>query len=221
MNIYNLIKNILFNICNENDSIIIYLNSEFHILEHFSHIIKKKMIKIYIITYDNNIIYHKLINNIRNEDCEDNINIFMNINELIICDNQNNKDNYNSIKSIFIFNLLDDKSFSNILNSINKINFINKLSLNFYLYSYLSNEKIRKINLKNFIIEQFQSIDLKNKNGLGLDNILCINNIIEIIDKLDMYINKINILKNVNYLFIGNYILYEIAFNYKEKNIII
>ena len=145
----------------------------------------------------------------------------MNINELILSDNQNNKADYNSIKNIFIFNLLDDKSFSNILNNINKINFTNKLSINFYLYSYLSNEKIVKRNFKNFIIEQFQSINLNNKNGMGLDNILCTNNIIEIIDGLDMNIIKMNILKNVNYLFIGNYILYEIAFNYKEKNIII
>jgi len=41
---HNLLQNIFYNICDENDSIIIYLNTEFHILENFSYIIKKKMI---------------------------------------------------------------------------------------------------------------------------------------------------------------------------------
>ena len=74
--IINIIENLLNNIANENDNIMILLNEEFNILEHFSHIIKKKNINIYLILSDNTI-YNNIIKNIKGEECEKNINIFM------------------------------------------------------------------------------------------------------------------------------------------------
>jgi hypothetical protein len=211
---YNLLQNMFYNLCDNNDYIIIYLNSEFHILEHFSHIIKKKMLHIFLITYDNNTLYHKLFENIKNEDCEDNINIYMNLKEMKIDGKQINK--------FFIFDLNNYDDLSKILNDINLI-IENNLNIQFYLYAYLSNEKIKKRFFKNTLINNIQ--DISQNIGLnisnGLSNILYMHDILKIIDDSYMNIMKINILKNVNYIFIGNYIFYEITFISKKKNIVI
>lgn len=142
---HDLLHNILYNICDENDSIIIYLNSEFHILEHFSHIIKKKMLYINLITYDNNTLYHKLFENIRNEDCENNINVLMNINEFKLTNKKINK--------FFICDLKEYDYFSKILNDANLIiekahTNNNNLDIKFYLYCFMSNEKNKNVFLK-------------------------------------------------------------------------
>jgi hypothetical protein len=216
MNIYNLLKNILFNECIENESVIIYLNNEFHILEHFSHIIKKKNIKIYIITYDNYIIYNNLINGIKNEECENFVNIYLNINEL---SSSNNCETEN-LKKIFIFDLFNSETFSKILDDIRKSSIYKRVdlntNLNFYLYSYLSNENIYKRMFKNKILDNIKNISTSiTSTVINLDNILSMSDILHIIEDYNMSINSINILKNVNYLFIGDYIFYKIKFSYK------
>ena len=216
MNIYNLLKNILFNECIENESIIIYLNNEFHILDHFSHIIKKKNIKIYIITYENYIIYNNLINGIKNEDCENYVNIYLNINEL----SSSNNCQMENLKKIFIFDLFNSETFSKILDDIRKSSIYKSIdlntNLNFYLYSYLSNENIYKRMFKNKILDNIKNISTSiTSNIINLDNILSMSDILHIIEDYNMSIDSINILKSVNYLFIGDYIFYKIQFNFK------
>lgn len=224
--LHDILQNILYNICDENDSIIIYLNSEFHILENFSHIIKKKMLYINLITYDNNTLYHKLFENIRNEDCEKNINVFMNVRELKLKDKKINK--------LFICDLNNSDDFLKILNDINskiEMNYQNNnnsdnniLDIRFFLYCYLSNEKNKKRFIKNTLINNFQDIskNIAFRFGLGhdyvFDKVLYMHDILKIIDDCKMDIIKINSLKNVNYFLIGNYIFYEIAFISKIKN---
>lgn len=211
---YNLLQNIFYNLCDNDDYIIIYLNSEFHILEHFSHIIKKKMLHIFLITYDNNTLYHKLFENIRNEDCEDNVNIYMNLNEIKI--------NLKKINKIFIFDLNNYDNLSKILNDTNLIidgDKNNNTNIQFYLYSYLSNEKIKKRIFKNALINNIQ--DISSRIGYQFSNILYMHDILKIIDDSHMNIIQLNIIKNVNYIFIGNYIFYEITFISKKKNVMI
>jgi len=211
---YNLLKNIFYNLCDNDDYIIIYLNSEFHILEYFSHIIKKKMLHIYLITYDNNTLYHKLFENIRNEDCEENVNIYMNLNEVKITEKKINK--------FFIFYLDNYDYLSKILNDVNLI-IDDNLNIDFYLYAYLSNEKIKKRFLKNILINNIQDISMRIGMNIKneFSNVLYMHDILKIIDDSQMNITKINILKNVNYIFIGNYIFYEITFISKKKNVVI
>lgn len=206
--LYNLIDNILYNLCNKNDSIIIYLNSEFHILEHFSHIIKKKHIKIYIITFDNNTIYTKLIENIKNEECERNIDIYMNIKDLQLSKSNNGN---NEIKKVFIFDLNNYIFFNKILQDINYLEQAKLLDLSIYLYCYLSNENVKSHIFKKLFINNFRN--LSKSMGIDLKTIFNMHDILDIINSNNMDVTKINIIDNKNYIFIGNYIFYEIAFN--------
>jgi hypothetical protein len=172
------------------------------------------MIYINLITYDNNLLYHKLFENISNEDCEKNVNIYMNINELKLTDKEINK--------LFIFDLNNYDELTKILNDVNLIiekKHNNNINIKFYLYSYLSNEKNKNRFFKNILINNLQDISKNMGFEIRLENILYMHDIFKIINDCNMDIIKINILKNVNYFLIGNYIFYEIAFISKIKNI--
>ena len=55
MNYYNLFDNILNNIAKDENNLLFLLNNEYNILNDFSHIIKKKNLKIHILINDINI----------------------------------------------------------------------------------------------------------------------------------------------------------------------
>jgi len=80
-NDYNLIIDRLFNEVSDNYNILLLIQNEIDILDNFSHIIKKKNINIYIIITDK-YIHNKLLENIKGEECESNINIINDLSEI-------------------------------------------------------------------------------------------------------------------------------------------
>jgi len=184
-------KNILYNISKEKSNIIFILHNEFNPLDKFSHIIKKKKINIFLVI-DNISISNKILENIKGEECEKNINIYNNIDDII---------NKNIIFSLInIFNLISNNYFNNILSKIKKISNIDTL---IYLYCSLSNKK--NIFYKNLIRKQI--INYSNNN---IGYVLCYDDILNIIKDLYFNIKLLNIYKKNNYIFYGDNSMYEI-----------
>jgi hypothetical protein len=192
---YNIINNI-FDTIDDNNNILLIIKNDFNILDHFSHIIKKKNIKIDIII-ENNLIYNNLVESIKDEECEENINIYLkfeNINSKI----------YNIIN---IFHLDSNEYFENILNKINSL--INDNTI-IYLYCSLSNEKNTNIDYKNYfrkLINQYININV--------GCLLKLNDILNIIDNFQYNIMSIKIYKKNNYLLYGDNTVYQIIMNKK------
>ena len=74
------LNKLLYEITNENDNILIvtYNKNYFNPLDEYSHIIKKKNLKIYLLI-DNSFIINKLKESIKGEECEKNIYLYQNI----------------------------------------------------------------------------------------------------------------------------------------------
>lgn len=160
---------------NYNLQVLFIINDELDIINEFSHIIKKKNINIFI---------NKLENNIKGEECENNINIFKNIRDL-----QNIIFNYVIIHDISSYTFLDD--IKNIINNDTLI----------YIYTSLSNEHLSKINFKNYIRKYIK----KNYNP-----IFPLQNIIKNIQDKNYEIISLKIHKSNNYIIYGNNNIYEI-----------
>jgi hypothetical protein len=211
------LKYILYELSNYNDNILIIIsnNKYFNPLEEFSHIIKKKNLKIYLLDNNN---YHniKIKNDIRGEECEKNIKIIESISSI---DNKNNYiftesleklfkrefDEYNNFiyNIIYIYDFDSLKYIENLLNIL-KIN-ISSLSL-IYIYQYLSNESFKNIDKKNNIINNINYFfDYK------INKLYSLTDFINIINENDMIkIKTLNIFKKNNYIVYGNNTLYEI-----------
>lgn len=188
----NIIDNV-FNTIDENNHILLIIKNNYNILDNFSHIIKKKNLKIDIVI-ENNSIYDKLIEDINGEECEDNINIYLNIEYI------ENKI-YNLIN---IFHLDSTENFEIILNKINDL--IDAHSL-IYVYCSLSNN-IRNINYKNY----FREILTKYIN-INVGNILKISDIFSIINDLKYNVISFKQYKKNNYILYGDNIVYQIIMN--------
>jgi len=190
-NDYNLIIDRLFNEVSDNYNILLLIQNEIDILDNFSHIIKKKNINIYIIITDK-YIHNKLLENIKGEECESNINIINDLSEI--------KDIIFDI--INIFHLLSIDYLDNIMNNIKIM--INTNTL-IYIYCSLSNENIKKINFKNYLRNKIKNY---TKNIFGI--LLPLTNVIENIEQNNFTINSLKIYKSNNYIIYGDNNVYEI-----------
>lgn len=212
------LNNILYELSNYNDNILIIIsnNKYFNPLEDFSHIIKKKNLKIYLLI-NNNYYFTKIKNDIKGEECEKNIKI---IGQIPLMNHINNcisecsledvfRKEFDEYNNNFIFNIIYMYNFDslkyieNLLNIL-KIN-ISPLSL-IYIYQYLSNESFKNIDKKNNIIDNINYFfDYK------INKLYSLTDFINIIKENDIIkIKTLNILKNNNYILYGNNTLYEI-----------
>ena len=191
---YNIINNI-FNILGENNNILLVIKNDFNIFDHFSHIIKKKNINIDILI-ENIDIYNKIVEDVKGEECENNIKLYSTIEDI-----SNNKI-YNVIS---IFHLDSTQNFENILNKVS--NLLNKNTL-IYVYSSLSNKEYKNISYQNYcrkIINQY--------TNLNIGNILKLSDIILLIDTLNYNIVSLKTYKKNNYLLYGDNTVYQIIIN--------
>ena len=178
----------LFNTISDNSNILLIFQNEFNILDNFSHIIKKKNIKISIISSDISI-YEK----IKGEECESHITIFKDIKD---------------IGNIFIFDIINICHLISLEYLNNTINVLKKnINVNtlIYIYCSLSNENIEKINYKNYIRNK---IAYYTKNKFGI--LLSLSDVIGCIEKNEYKINSLRIYKSNNYIIYGDNNVYEI-----------
>lgn len=191
-NHYTLIyKNFLYEV-NDNSKILCIGQKEYNLLNDFSHIIKKKNLEIHI-GIDNLSILEKLKEELKCEDCEKNIVLF-------IYDNDYNQINKNFFDYILLFSIKSLDNFRILLSIL--YSFLNNNGI-IYLYSSLSNEK--NIDYKNYI-----------RNNFKLNELHSLSNILEIIENNNqLKIKSINIFKKVNYLLYGNHVTYKIILSNK------
>ena len=164
----------LNNISN-NSNVLLLLHNEIDIINIFSHIIKKKNINLFI---------NNLTQNIKGEECENNINIFKDLNDIknIIFNN------------IIICDITTYDFLQNIKNIINNDTLI-------HIYTDLSNENIKNITFKNYI----RKITKTKYNPL-----LPLNDLIQNIENNNYNILSLKIHKSNNYIIYGNNNTYEI-----------
>ena len=176
----------------ENNTILIIIENFFNIIDIMSFIIKKYNLMIYIVIEDNEI-FKKIKDNIKGEECEKNISVFLQL-----------KDISNIIfNKIFIFHVYSILFFNNIISSL--YNFSNKYT-KLYIYCSLSNEKESKISFKNFIRES-----ITNNIGYKMGYVIYFPTFINNLDKNKKFsIDSIKIYKKNNYLIYGNNIVYQI-----------
>jgi hypothetical protein len=196
MDYYNIIKDILYDKTLNYDKILIIIDYNFNILEHFSHIIKTKNLDIHII-YLNNEYYSVIEDQIKGEELENSIHIYKNI-ENINIETLNNK-LFNIVNILNVSSLLFIK---NTLTSLLK--YVNLYTL-IEIYATLSNENMEKIEYKNYIRELINNID-----QLINSNVISFSNYLKVIESLNKYeIKKISIYKKNNYIMYGNNIIYK------------
>jgi hypothetical protein len=185
-----------------NNKILLIIKNKFNILDHFSHIIKKKNIYVDIIIQNIEIIDY-MNKQIKDEECEDNINLYYNIKDIEKNNNLNSLDIENKIYNIInIFHLESNEKFEKILQDIYNIIDINTI---IYIYSSLSNENENKITYKNY----FRNL-INNYTELNIGTLLKLSDVIYIIENLKYNIYSVNIYKKNNYILYGNNIVYQI-----------
>ena len=190
---YNIINDV-FNTIDENNNILLIIKNDFNLFDNFSHIIKKKNIKIDIFVENKNV-FNKLIEDIKGEECEENINIYSEIENI----------KYKIYNIINIFHLDSNENFEYILSKIS--NFINDYTL-IYLYCSLSNEKNTRVEYKNF----FRKI-VNEYTNINVGNLLKLNDIINIVNNLKYNIILLKKYKKNNYLLYGDNTVYQIIMN--------
>jgi len=186
---YNIIKT---KIEDYNNKILIIIDNYFNPFDFFTYIIKKFNIKLYIVINDN-YIYKKIMDNIRGEEYEKNINVYLKINDI----------NDIFFDKIFIFHIYSVDYMNNLLKYIVNISDIKTI---IYIYSSLSNENINKINYKNYIRDKIMEY-LPYKMGYLISFSKFIN---ELENNKEYKIDKIQIYKKNNYLIYGDNTVYEI-----------
>jgi len=186
---YNIIKN---KIEDYNNKILIIIDNYFNPFDFFTYIIKKFNIKIYIVI-DNKNIYKKILDNIRGEEYEQNINVFLKINDI----------NDIFFDKIFIFHIFSIDYMNNLLKYIVNISDIKTM---IYIYSSLSNENNNKINYKNYIRDKIMAY-LPYKMGYLISFSKFLN---ELENNKEYKIDKIQVYKKNNYLIYGDNTVYEI-----------
>lgn len=186
---YNILNNIFYKI-DKDIHFLLLIKNRFHILDHFSHIIKKKNIQIDI-HIDNKDIYNELIEKIKGEECEENIHFYLNIED--ICNKKYN--------IIYIFHLDSYIFLENLLNKF--FHFINDDT---FIYIYFSSSSIdNKIYYKNY----FRKI-INDYTNIRIGNVLKLNDVIYLINFLNYNITSLKIYKKNNYILYGNNIVYEL-----------
>lgn len=187
----NILKTILNENINENINILLYINNKFNIYDYFSHIIKKKNLNVYVII-TNETIYNEFILNMEGEDCENNIHILNNDNDINII-----------FDKIILFHLYSYHYLENKLTIFNKI--LNNNTI-IYIYCTLSNEKNRSINFKNNI-----RYYLKKYTKYYLGEVLFLTKTIDIIQTAEYTIKSLHNIKKNNYILYGDNIVYELV----------
>ena len=130
----------------KNSNLLIIIKNEFHILEHFSHIIKKNNLFFHILVEDYNL--NKIISkNIKGEECETNVRIYNTHSEI-----------NDEVDLIIIFHL---DSLDELIIKLTYFNTILKQSGLVYIYSSLYKDNNEKIAYKNFIREQIMNYSNK------------------------------------------------------------
>jgi hypothetical protein len=194
-----IIENILNKSCN-NSNIVLIINNYFNIIEHFSHIIKKKYINIHILI-DNKLIYNKLKNNIIGEECEKFINIYKTHNDFIEY-KRFNEDVV--IDNIVIFHLFSLDYLNKILIFCNNVSCKNTI---INIYSSLSNSHTKTIEYKNYIRNKLKSI-FSYKMG----TVLNFSEVLNVLENNDcLKIKSIKMFKKSNYVIYGENIVYKIV----------
>jgi hypothetical protein len=167
---------------NTNDNILFLEQYSYNPLTDFSHIIKKKNLKLYILS-DNNF----LENEIKEEECESYI-YFIN--------NYTTKKIYNII---ILFHLHSIDLFNDFLNNIKNKSII-------FIYSSLSTKNYNELYYKNFIRDRLNNFfDLKIGNVLNFTDLLD-----SIKTKINYKIKSLKIHKKNNYILYGDNLVYEI-----------
>jgi hypothetical protein len=185
------LENILNEKIRDNTNILIYLSNYFNPYEYFCHLIKKKKLKIFVLI-DNNEIIDRLNEEIKGEDCEDNI-LFI-----------NKEENINNIKfhNIILFHLF---SYDYLEDKLKQIKLISNNNTNIFIYSSLSNEKNTQIEYKNKIRDKINKF-----TTYKIGNLLFLTKVLEIINENEYLIESINIHKKNNYLLYGDNTVYKL-----------
>lgn len=186
--------------CDYDYNILFINHNYFNPLNHFSHIIKKYNLKIYII-YNNKNLIEKLENEIKDEECSDNIHLnFVNLNNMTSI---NNKIKFNKIILLHINSL---NYLNNTLDLIRRF-YNNNFELHFYvsLSSFDKSYSENKNTIRNYIKNNF-----KYNLGIEFDFNEFLNN--EYLKKF-FKIKKIKIFKERNYALYGKSNIYKIILN--------
>ena len=192
-NYYNIIiENIIENI-SDNAEILFLINNEYNILNTLSYIIKKKNIKINFVI-NNSDSYKNMVNNLKGEECENNIKIY----EII--------DNIDKKIDLFVMFYLDSiESLDNYL-----LNIKHMLNKNYKIYIYCNLCKdVKNISFKNSIRKRI--INYTNNN---IGYILPYVDVITLITK-NYKITSIKIYKKNNYIIYGYNTIYKIVLDDK------
>ena len=199
-NYYIDIYNDVLNTCNNNYNILFINHNYFNPLNHFSHIIKKYNINIYLI-FNKESIIEKISNEIENEECSENIHFnFVDIDGMSVV---SNKISFHKI----------------ILLHINSINYLNNTldliknfySNNFELYFYvsLSNKENNYSENKN-TIRSFISNNFEYNLGVEFD----FDTFLNALNNNKLYkIKKIKLFKETTYIVYGKSNIYKIILN--------
>ena len=186
---YNIIySNIFNNIQKENESILIINQKKFNILNFFSHVIKKKSIRISFYNSDK-----KFKDEIKGEECFDNITCLDDLNE---------SDHESSYDKIIIFHLNSLDFLKDIIDKLSKLRKNNNEDddKKIFIYTSLSNEKRSIQEYKNNI-----------RSSLHIEYLLNFTDVVEILENTkELNIEKISIFKKNNYIIYGDNTVYEI-----------
>jgi hypothetical protein len=191
---FNIIDSIFNNIEESNKNILFIIKNEFHIFDNFSHIIKKKNIQIDIIINNNDYV-NILKEEIEGEECDSNINIYTNI--------ENMPPKLYDI--ITIFHVDGIYQFEVFLKNIHPYIYINTY---IFIYCSLSNEKNGKIQYKNYF-RTFINI----YTNINVGHLINLNDMLKTIKKNNYNVVSFKVHKKNNYLFYGDNIVYETIIN--------
>jgi len=187
-----IITNIFDKLC-DNSNVLLIIDNYFNIIEHYSHIIKKKYINVYLLI-DNNLIYNKMKNNIIGEECEKFINVYKNYNDF-------NKNII--INNIVIFHLF---SIDYLLKILMFCDSISNKDTHVNIYTSLSNSDNKIIDYKNYIRNKIKSLFLYKMGTL-----LNFSEVINILESNNCFkIKSIKIYKKSNYIIYGENIVYKV-----------
>ena len=193
-NYYSEIIGDIFNTIKNDTEVLFLIENEYNILDKYSHIIKKKNIKVNFLI--NNFNYFNNMNkNIKGEECESNVKIYK---DLTMIDNK-------KLDLFVIFNLNSIEETDNILLNIKDIFNDN---FNIHIYSSLCKE-INKINFKNKIRDK-----IINYTDTNIGYTLQYFDVLNIINKY-YKINFIQIYKKNSYIIYGANTIYKIILENK------
>ena len=202
MNHESLFKKSLYDIPNENQKILYFIDKEINILENFSHIIKKKNLEIYVIIPDKKT-YLNMINKINGEELDDKIFLYQNIENIYLLNNTHQ--NNHIFNYINIFDVSSIEYLEHILKNV--YNLINEDTL-ISLYCTMSNESDKNINYKNFIRE------IINKSICNVSTVIKLSDFLKIFNNNQEYIiSCISIYKKNNYIIYGDNTIYNVVIN--------